>query len=413
MLSPGGGFYVATDFSDDGSLVAAASLTSGVTVWRTSDGSEVANLLGSSRDVQEVAFAADGRIATGHADGDVRVWQLPPQPVPIAPADPGLAIGGVDDVALSSDESLLAVARTFVDFFEMPSRTEVDPADCPAPPLGDGCLGGDIFLELGDAAAAVAFDEEAGLLAVGSKSGDLDFWDVREGRLVSSAPDAGKYVNDVAFGADGTWAAQAATNGLHVIEVDSGQVVGGSSGPAVNGVVVLADGTIVSADTTGRVDTWQPDSASGERVVDLKETVLDAAADPAGPRVALAMENAVKLLSLDGEHEVTTLQAGTGIVSAVAFTGDGQFVLAGGQDGEVRAWDAATGQLATRLQGGGGGITALAADRTGATIIAGGQTGTYELGCEVCVPVDELVKLADERVTRELTDDERERFLGE
>ena len=49
----------------------------------------------------------------------------------------------------------------------------------------------------------------------------------------------------------------------------------------------------------------------------------------------------------------------------------------------------------------------------GATIIAGGQTGTYELGCEVCVPVDELVKLADERVTRELTDDERERFLGE
>ena len=29
------------------------------------------------------------------------------------------------------------------------------------------------------------------------------------------------------------------------------------------------------------------------------------------------------------------------------------------------------------------------------------------------MPVDELVKLADERVTRELTDDERERFLGE
>ena len=264
VLSPGGGFYVATDFSDDGSLVAAASLTSGVTVWRTSDGSEVANLLGSSRDVQEVAFAADGRIATGHADGDVRVWQLPPQPVPIAPPDPGLAIGGVDDVALSSDESLLAVARTFVDFFEMPSRTEVDPADCPAPPLGDGCLGGDIFLELGDAAAAVAFDEEAGLLAVGSKSGDLDFWDVREGRLVSSAPDAGKYVNDVAFGPDGTWVAQGAdersarhrgrqrTGGRR--QLRAGRQRGRGAG-----------GRNHRQRRHGRagVDTWQPDAASG------------------------------------------------------------------------------------------------------------------------------------------------------
>ena len=108
VLSSGGGLYVAADFSDDGSLVAAASLTAGAKVWRTSDGAAVASLLGSSRDVQEVAFAADDRIATGHGDGDVRVWQLPPQPVPIAPPIADLAIGGVDDVALSPDENLLA-----------------------------------------------------------------------------------------------------------------------------------------------------------------------------------------------------------------------------------------------------------------------------------------------------------------
>lgn len=69
-----------------------------------------------------------------------------------------------------------------------------------------------------------------------------------------------------------------------------------------------------------------------------------------------------------------------------------------------------------RLRGHDGTSTSAAFDPTGRTIVTGGVDGTVRTyTCRICGGLDELVALADKRLAttgRELTPEERERYLG-
>jgi WD40 repeat protein len=92
---------------------------------------------------------------------------------------------------------------------------------------------------------------------------------------------------------------------------------------------------------------------------------------------------------------------------ALAFGADPEMLLAGGFDERITLWDLRSGQPGVTITHGSvvGSIDVSADGQT--MLVAGDPTRTYTLSTE------ELVDIALARVSRRLTDQECERFLGE
>jgi WD40 repeat protein len=101
-----------------------------------------------------------------------------------------------------------------------------------------------------------------------------------------------------------------------------------------------------------------------------------------GRRVAAGARQVVKVWDTHAGQEIT-MRGHTGLVSCVAMTPDGSRVAAGGFDGAVRVWDAATGELLASRAGDGKPVASVAFD--GERIVIRGTDGkraAWEPGAE-------------------------------
>jgi len=74
----------------------------------------------------------------------------------------------------------------------------------------------------------------------------------------------------------------------------------------------------------------------------------------------------------------------------------------------VRLWDAQSGQRLLTLKGPEGGITVVAFTPDGKQLVTSGQDGNVRF---YVLSVDELVDIAESRLTRSLTEEECQEFL--
>lgn len=215
---------------------------------------------------------------------------------------------------------------------------------------------GDGKSAISDRVNALSFSDDGTSLAVGSgepsRSGDVTLWNLSTGQMSHQWDEVHlDSVLALAFSPDGLHLATgAADKVMKVLEIKTGKVVKVFEGHThhVLGVAWRADGRVLaSAGADNVVKVW--DRASGERrqnVVGWDKEVTGLSYMGAADAIATSSGDAKVRLFTSAGAEVKQLAGAVDFVNSLSLSAEGRWLVAGGQDGVLRMWDIASGQVA-------------------------------------------------------------------
>ncbi len=404
-------------FSPDGQRLATSGVDGVTKIWDANSGEELFTLAGHSAIVMGTVFTPDGsRLVTGSFDHTAKVWDLSPSREWRTLNEHN---GWVYSLDFTLDGRWLASGS-----FDGTAR------------IWDVTTGRSelVLGEIGDSASirAVAFSPDGRRLATTSAYGTTTIWDTTTGEeiitLRGHAPGQTletrfNGVIGVSFSPDGNLLATSSDDlTAKIWDTNSGQelftLIGHGHAPVsippFDGVIQVAfspDGTILAtAGGDGTVKLW--DVSNGQELITLdahpENVVIDLAFSPDGVYLLTGgWEGTAKLFEVDTGQVLHTLTGHTSGVHGVGFSPDGKRLLTGSEDGTVILWDATTGQSLLTLAGPLG-ILDIAISPDGKFLATSGQDGAIRL---YVLPVEKLITLARERVTRSLTTEECQQYL--
>ncbi len=115
-------------------------------------------------------------------------------------------------------------------------------------------------------------------------------------------------------------------------------------------------------------------------------------------------------LSPDDLHatELFTPRGHRGWIKDLSYSPDGKRFATASDDGTTKMWDAATGQELLTISGHEGGVFGVAFSQDGTRLATGGRDGTVRV---YLLRVEDLVALAQSRLTRSWRADECQKYL--
>jgi WD40 repeat protein len=419
---------LAIAFTSGGKLLEVAD-ASAVGTWNLASRARITTRrFASPAPGSAVAFSPDGNtVATGGADGNVRLWDAATQqeigPPMSSDAQPVAA------VAFSPDGTLVAAGSTDGNVQLWNTATQQE--------AGSALVAG--TAEVG----ALAFSPDGKLLATGGQDGTARLWDVTTGSQVGATMATGDTVSALTFGARGATLATAESDGATELwnvttqtQTGDALTVPGSAGVSALAVSPAAD-VLATGSGNSSIQLWNPAgfhqpavplpvgpvspaaaaaggtpaafSADGDllatsdghgivRVWDVTarrlvggplssyRTVTGLALSPDGKTLAVAGSGVQLWQTATSQRIGTTLPvSGQGRYRAVAFSPDGTLLATLGGDGTARIWDVTTQQQvgAPMTVDGPGALTGAVGfspdGRTLVTVGAGGQTRLWNL----------------------------------
>jgi WD40 repeat protein/serine/threonine protein kinase len=285
---------LAAAYSPDGQWIASGGADRTVSLWRVTDGQELAVLHGHTRSVTRLVFSPDGRrLASACEAQEFRIWDLDAQQrLPVLRDHTGQVIV----VAFTPDGRRLASAG-LDDMIRLTDPTTGQPLK--AWSAGHTCV------------HALAFPADGARLYSTGNDGKVRVWETATGRLQA------------------TWEAHTARVRKMVLSPDGTRVV-----------------TWFSADGTVRL--W--DTAIGREMGRLTDLVSeghlgDVAFSPDGRLLATPDTHPHRVVLRDAVTlcAVVVLEGHTKSIASVAFHPDGKWVLTAGWDRTMRLWETATG----------------------------------------------------------------------
>ncbi len=175
-----------------------------------------------------------------------------------------------------------------------------------------------------------------------------------------------------------------------------------------NGALALvASSRLDTQDTPTKVEIW--DWKSGEIVQTVETSATRAAFDPTGERIATNVQH-------QGSVAIWDAQTGTRLAESsaptqttdLAFSPDGTTIATTHADGTVRVWDAVSGIQRLVLPGHNGPAWAVAFSPDGSMLASSGGDGIVRVWA---LATDDLIAIAEDRLTRGFTDDECRQYL--
>jgi WD40 repeat protein len=127
--------------------------------------------------------------------------------------------------------------------------------------------------------------------------------------------------------------------------------------------------------------------------------------------VAAQSDGSVRIWNLHGDTEAVVLRGHADAANSAAFSPDGSEIVSGGSDGTVRVWRLDESPRSVAITGAVGHIVNVAFTPDGKSVVAVGTRGARTWPCTFCGPTPEVAAEADRMATRALTTDERALFL--
>jgi WD40 repeat protein len=361
-----------------------------VEVWNARTGQQLLTLKGHTLSVTSVCFSPDGqRIATGSEDGTARVWDA-------RTGQQVLALKGhgwyVTSVCFSPDGQRLATGSQ-----DGTAR------------VWDARTGQQVLALKGHTVSvtSVCFSPDGKRLAGGCSDQTVKVWDAHTGQEVLALKGHTNWVRSVCFSPDGQRLATGSGNPLSgepgevkVWNAHTGQQLLDIKGQtdAVTSVCFSPDGQrLATGNEDGTARVW--DARTGQELPDLKghlQLVTSVCFSPDGQRLATGSRNPsfnvepgeVKVWDAHTGQQLLDLQGHTAPVASVCFSPDGQRLASasggiewkeGGklkrQWGEVKVWDAQTGQELLDLKGHAGEVTSVCFSPDGKRLISRDDRG--------------------------------------
>jgi len=199
----------------------------------------------------------------------------------------------------------------------------------------------------------------------------------RTGRLVSSyAPNKRASVSAFQWNADGSKLACGLRTGDVCVWLrnEGKQLNMATKLPRrVAAVAISPDGKQVAAtDRRGTVKLWN--GATGAEVGEISSMALRLAYDPNGEWLACGEQQSIRLFDPGSRQKLRSIPLGDLSLTDMAVSGDGKWLIVGGDDGRVRVVDAESGETMYEFADHRDAVTSVAVSSTEPPVIAAGSS---------------------------------------
>lgn len=397
-------------FGPDGQSILTSSDDGTARLWHVDAGEA---LEGHTKFVTHAVFSPDGkRVATASRDGTTRVW----------------------DASTRQTLFTLPVDAAKILQYSPDGKQLLTVTDNGALQVWDSQTGARVWeFKNSDGVLRAAFSPDNLRVAAFSSDGKLRLWDAATGGQVAEqqllSQDSMTVFNPqfawLAYSPDGTRGALAVGGeGPYQFDAQTGEILPRWVGAVPwNALLTYSpDGKQLAIAYSNTTTSAGIEQSGGFQVWDVATRKLVRNVRGVLPRTISFSPDGKLILTTTGDHYARVWDAASGkllheltghtdTVSRAAFSPDGRFIVTAGNDKTARLWETATGKLVETLYGHSDILTGAAFSPDGKTILTAGDNTARLYECLACASPEDLMQLANARVTRELTCEERVTFL--